>query len=1097
MKRFLAFTLCLAALLLASCKKEPYLTLSGPASVELSADGGSGTISFTGNNDWTASSSDSWVTVSPSSGTASDGPVTVTVKAAANTTYEDRSATVTIRSEGLTQSVTVRQSANLGVVVPTKSYQIASDARTIDVEVQANVDYSVSVSDSWIKQAGTKGLTSKTLSFAVEANGTYDARSATITNKPQSGEAQAISVTQAQKDALLVSKASYSMPYGGGEVEVKVESNVEFEVKSGADWIQYVETKGLSASTVRLKVSENKTYKAREGKVTLTQKGGSLTKTVTVKQAGRVAVTGVSLNKGSLSLEVGETATLKATVKPDNATDKSVTWSSSNKKVATVDKSGKVTAVAEGTAKITAKAGDKTATCTVTVENKVLKVGDPTVIPAEGGTFEVDIQYNTEYTVEVEKSAQSWITYVQTKALSSGKLQFSFAANESTSSRTGKVTIKDKSGKADPVTITFKQEDNKVLFEQERSALIALYKATGGSKWKNKSNWCSDNPVSEWYGISTDGAGRVVEIDLNQNNLAGKIPADLFSLSKLTKINLEYNNLTGEIPNEVGNATELTELHLQHNGLSGALPKSLYSMKKLSVIELWSNQLSDELSEKFWDMPELTQLALDDNKITGSLTPAVKKAIKMQWLGLGSNLLKGSIPEEIAELKDLRYFSLENHPISNGAITETANEISGPIPSNLDKLQKLELFLVENNNLEGNIPVCFAKMPKLTALELYGNRLSGVIPSAVVSCANWDVWAPDANIMPQQNGYTLSFEYYVSKDFSSDGKVAKLQTHEKGNGISIVITGDCFTDKDIASGLFKKVAQQTMEDFFGIEPFTTFRNLFDVYAVTAVSKTSYSNYGTALDAEFGSGSYVYCNEDKVKQYTLKAVKKLDETLTIVIVNKNKNSGTAFMPYPSLDTDYGSGFSYACFGLQDDGVTRRLLINHEANGHGFTKLQDEYYYTGSGTFPKEDGQAIKDTYFAKGFYANIDFESDPQKVKWAKFLSDKRYKYDGLGVFEGGMTMEKGVWRPSENSIMGYQQVGYDGDRFNAPSRAAAYIRIHKLAYGSSWKFDYEEFVKYDAKNRKTSASTQSARVPEAGSRPVIPHTPPVFIGSKK
>ncbi len=520
-------------------------------------------------------------------------------------------------------------------------------------------------------------------------------------------------------------------------------------------------------------------------------------------------------------------------------------------------------------------------------------------------------------------------------------------------------------------------------------------------------------------------------------------------------------------------------------------------MKKLSLIELWSNQLSDELSEKFWDMPELTQLALDDNKITGRLTSAVKNAKKMQWLGLGTNLLKGSIPKEIAELKDLRYFSLENHTLSNGSFTQTANEISGPIPSNLDKLQKLEMFLVENNNLEGNIPVCFAKMPKLTALELYGNRLSGVIPSAVVSCANWDVWAPDANIMPQQNGYTLSFEYYVSKDFSSDGKVAKLQTHEKGNGISIVITGDCFTDKDIASGLFKKVAQQTMEDFFGIEPFTTFRNLFDVYAVTAVSKTSYSNYGTALDAEFGSGSYVYCNEDKVKQYTLKAVKKLDETLTIVIVNKNKNSGTAFMPYPSLDTDYGSGFSYACFGLQDDGVTRRLLINHEANGHGFTKLQDEYYYTGSGTFPKEDGQAIKDTYFAKGFYANIDFESDPQKVKWAKFLSDKRYKYDGLGVFEGGMTMEKGVWRPSENSIMGYQQVGYDGDRFNAPSRAAAYIRIHKLAYGSSWKFDYEEFVKYDAKNRKTSASTQSARVPEAGSRPVIPHTPPVFIGSKK
>ena len=477
MKRFLAFTLCLAALLLASCKKEPFLTLSGPASVELSADGGSGTISFTGNNDWTASSSDSWVTVSPSSGTASDGPVTVTVKAAANTTFEDRSATVTIRSEGLTQSVTVRQSANLGVVVPTKSYPIASDARTIDVEVQANVEYSVSVSDSWIKQAGTKGLTSKTLSFAVEANGTYDARSATITIKPQSGEAQAISVTQAQKDALLVSNASYSMPYGGGEIDVKVESNVEFEVKSGVDWIQYVQTKGLSTSTVVLKVSENGTYKAREGKVTLAQKGGSLTKTVTVKQAGRVAVTGVTLNKTSLKLMVGETVTLKATVKPDNATDKSVTWSSDKTKVAKVDKNGKVTAVAGGTATITAKAGSKTATCKVTVDNKVVQVGEVTPIPAEGGEYELDIQYaSDDFTVAVEKSAESWLIFYSTKALTKGKLVFGAAENQLPSSRSAKVTIKDNKGKASPVTVTLTQDPYEMVVKS-RDLLMELYAA--------------------------------------------------------------------------------------------------------------------------------------------------------------------------------------------------------------------------------------------------------------------------------------------------------------------------------------------------------------------------------------------------------------------------------------------------------------------------------------------------------------------------------------------------------------------------------------------------------------------------------------------
>lgn len=82
--------------------------------------------------------------------------------------------------------------------------------------------------------------------------------------------------------------------------------------------------------------------------------------------SGSVAVTSVELNKTSTSITVGGTETLTATVKPDNATDKSVTWTSSNTDVASVDK-GVVTAVAVGEATIMAKAGDKTATCAVTV----------------------------------------------------------------------------------------------------------------------------------------------------------------------------------------------------------------------------------------------------------------------------------------------------------------------------------------------------------------------------------------------------------------------------------------------------------------------------------------------------------------------------------------------------------------------------------------------------------------------------------------------------------------------------------------------------------------------------------------------------------
>ena len=90
-------------------------------------------------------------------------------------------------------------------------------------------------------------------------------------------------------------------------------------------------------------------------------------------------VTSLTLDRTTLTMTEGDTQTLTATVKPDNATDKTVTWSSSNTAVATVD-GGKVTAVAPGTATITAKAGDKTATCAVTVNQKIVDTSGPAIV---------------------------------------------------------------------------------------------------------------------------------------------------------------------------------------------------------------------------------------------------------------------------------------------------------------------------------------------------------------------------------------------------------------------------------------------------------------------------------------------------------------------------------------------------------------------------------------------------------------------------------------------------------------------------------------------------------------------------------------------
>lgn len=106
------------------------------------------------------------------------------------------------------------------------------------------------------------------------------------------------------------------------------------------------------------------------GTATITAKSddGGKTATCSVTVTSKVyPVESIELDKITAEITEGETITLIATVKPDNATDKTVTWTSSNASVASVEK-GVVTAKKIGTAIITAKAGNKTASCSITVE---------------------------------------------------------------------------------------------------------------------------------------------------------------------------------------------------------------------------------------------------------------------------------------------------------------------------------------------------------------------------------------------------------------------------------------------------------------------------------------------------------------------------------------------------------------------------------------------------------------------------------------------------------------------------------------------------------------------------------------------------------
>lgn len=332
-------------------------------------------------------------------------------------------------------------------------------------------------------------------------------------------------------------------------------------------------------------------------------------------------------------------------------------------------------------------------------------------------------------------------------------------------------------------------------------------------------------------------------------------------------------------------------------------------------------------------------------------------------------------------------------------------------------------------------------------------------------------------------------DWYISTDYTHDGEVTVLQTASEGEGINLVLMGDAYSDRQIADGTYMAAMRKMMDAFFSEEPYTTYQNLFNVYAINVVSATEgYDHGGQSLSTWFGDGTAVGGDDQKCAEYAQNVVpsEKIDNTLIIVAMNRDYYAGTCWMYYPSSG-DYGCGMSVAYFPTSSDEATFNGLVRHEAGGHGFSKLGDEYAYESMGQIPQtEIDNAERNVPY--GWWKNVDFTGDPEQVKWSKFLYDERYQYDGLGCFEGAFTYWRGAWRPTDNSIM-----RYNTDGFNAPSREAIWYRMHKLAYGNTWEYNYEDFVAYDAKNRKTASGAPARARRNYVERPMEPTHAPVVV----
>lgn len=120
----------------------------------------------------------------------------------------------------------------------------------------------------------------------------------------------------------------------------------------------------------------------------------------------------------------------------------------------------------------------------------------------------------------------------------------------------------------------------------QMSPLVILYEATDGDNWTNNANWLSDNPVSEWHGVTLDESSNVVRLELDDNNLSGRIPAEVGNLPSLEYLSLFGNRLSGDIPPELGDLSNLETLSLGGNPLSGCLPDGLSYVPRIDISAL-------------------------------------------------------------------------------------------------------------------------------------------------------------------------------------------------------------------------------------------------------------------------------------------------------------------------------------------------------------------------------------------------------------------------------------------------------------------------------------------------------------------------------
>lgn len=300
-----------------------------------------------------------------------------------------------------------------------------------------------------------------------------------------------------------------------------------------------------------------------------------------------------------------------------------------------------------------------------------------------------------------------------------------------------------------------------------------------------------------------------------------------------------------------------------------------------------------------------------------------------------------------------------------------------------------------------------------------------------------------------------------------------LQQATRGDGIDILFVGDGFDGEAISDGKYMDLVNEQMEAFFGLPPYSTYRDYFNVYACVCLSQETGVNTAstwrnTRFNTLFAGGMLMHDDIDAVFDYAVRhsPLKSEDMWKSLVIMSLNSDE------YGSATTMTWNGSAVAICSSSSDPypMDTRGIVQHEAGGHAFGKLAEERI--NQNRYPSNgELQQINDNN-VKGWWLNISTTGRMADVPWSHFILDQRYS-DRVDVFEGGYGVARGVFRSEINSCMNYG-IPY----YNAISRQEITRRI--LEY-SGEGFSMDRFYAEDSDKWGSTGSSRAVKLSDADS----------------